>query len=180
VFTIPWNAVHVAVESAFTIPWKCCSRSRGIRNEFGQTILASAGLPNESVKYYASLVQFYTVYKLQRMDVVTTQLYLLCFACHRFRQINDNLIDAFIQLIDQYENQAKLASVEAAQQALSEASDYLKAAGQVLSLFVDASIPDSSPFSMVKQKAFSLLEPDRFPLVSNYMLNIEFDKTAFE
>jgi hypothetical protein len=32
--------------------------------EFGQTFLASAGLSNESVKYYASLVQFYTVYKL--------------------------------------------------------------------------------------------------------------------
>ena len=35
--------------------------------EFGQVFLASAGLSNESVKYYASLVQFYTVYKLQRM-----------------------------------------------------------------------------------------------------------------
>src|ERR1039458_10281307 len=39
--------------------------------EFGQTFLASAGLSNESVKYYASLVQFYTVYKLQRMAVPT-------------------------------------------------------------------------------------------------------------
>lgn len=105
--------------------------------EFGQIFLASAGLPNESVKYYASLVQFYTVYKLQRMAAPTTQLYLLCFAYHRFRQINDNLIDAFIQLIGQYESEAKLASVEAAQQALIDASANLKAAGQVLSLFID-------------------------------------------
>jgi hypothetical protein len=58
--------------------------------EFGQTFLASAGLSNESVKYYASLVQFYTVYKLQRMAVQIARLYLLCFAYHRFRQINDN------------------------------------------------------------------------------------------
>ena len=71
--------------------------------EFGQTFLASAGLSNESVKYYASLVQFYTVYKLQRMAVPTARLYLLCFAYHRFRQINDNLVDAFIHLVDQYE-----------------------------------------------------------------------------
>jgi hypothetical protein len=33
VFTIPWKRVHVAVESVFTIPWICCSRSRGIRIE---------------------------------------------------------------------------------------------------------------------------------------------------
>jgi hypothetical protein len=43
--------------------------------EFGQTFLASAGLSNESVKYYASLVQFYTVFKLQRMAVPTVRLY---------------------------------------------------------------------------------------------------------
>jgi hypothetical protein len=42
--------------------------------EFGQTFLASAGLSNESVKYYASLVQFYTVYKLQRMAVQLARL----------------------------------------------------------------------------------------------------------
>jgi hypothetical protein len=148
--------------------------------EFGQTFLASAGLSNESVKYYASLVQFYTVYKLQRMAVPTARLYLLCFAYHRFRQINDNLIDAFIYLIDQYEQQAKLASETAAVKAMTEASANLQAAGQVLNLFIDQSIPGKTPFATVKEKAFSLLEVERFAQVSDYMRNIEFDKTAFE
>jgi hypothetical protein len=88
--------------------------------EFGKTFLASAGLSNESVKYYASLVQFYTVYKLQRMAAPTTRLYLLCFAYHRFRQINDNLVEAFIHLVDQYEQQAKLASEIASTNAMTE------------------------------------------------------------
>lgn len=148
--------------------------------EFGQTFLASAGLSNESVKYYASLVQFYTVYKLQRMDAPVVRLYLLCFAYHRFRQINDNLIDAFNHLVDQYEKQAKLASETAAMNSLTEATTNLKAAGQVLNLFTDQSIPGKTPFSLIRQKAFSLLEPERFALVSDYMRNIEFDKTAFE
>lgn len=148
--------------------------------EFGQTFLASAGLSNESVKYYATLVQFYTVYKLQRMASPTARLYLLCFAYHRFRQINDNLVDAFIHLVDQYEKQAKLASETAAVKAMTEASANLKAAGQVLNLFLDQSIADKTPFSEIKQRAFSLLEPEQFALVSDYMRNIEFDKTAFE
>ena len=38
----------------------------------------------------------------------------------------------------------------------------LNAAGQVLNLFIDQSIPDKTPFAEVKQKAFSLLEPERF------------------
>ena len=64
--------------------------------------------------------------------------------------------------------------------AMTEASANLKAAGQVLNLFLDQSIADRTPFSKVKQRAFSLLEPERFALVSDYMRNIEFDKTAFE
>ena len=130
--------------------------------EFGQTFLAQAGLSNESVKYYASLVQFYTVYKFQRMAVPTTRLYLLCFAYHRFRQINDNLIDAFIYPVDQYEQQAKLAAETAAIKAMTDASANLQAAGQVLNLFIDQSIPGKTPFSKVKKKAFSLLEAERF------------------
>jgi TnpA family transposase len=148
--------------------------------DFGQTFLGTTGLSNESVKYYASLVQFYTVYKLQRMAAPTTRLYLLCFAFHRFRQINDNLIEAFLYLVAQYAKEAKLASEVAAQQAMTEASANLQAASQVLNLFIDDSIPGDTPFATVKQKAFSLLEPERFPLVSDYMRNIEFDKTAFE
>jgi TnpA family transposase len=147
---------------------------------FGQTFLAEAGLSNESVKYYASLVQFYTVYKLQRMAVPTVRLYLLCFATHRFRQINDNLIESFIHLVDDYEQQAKMAAEIAAGEAMAEATGNLQAAGQVLNLFLDPAIPGSTPFSKVRQRAFSMLDAERFGQVSEYMRRIEFDKAAFE
>jgi TnpA family transposase len=148
--------------------------------EFGNIFLASTGLSNESVKYYASLVQFYTVYKLQRMAAPTVRLYLLCFASHRFRQINDNLIEAFIHLVDQYEQQAKIASEISSAEAVTEASASLQAAGQVLNLFLDPSIADWTPFSKVRRQAFTLLDAERFAQVSEYMRKIEFDKTAFE
>ena len=149
-------------------------------HEFAQNFLATAGISHESGRYYASLIKFYTVYKLQRMALDQTRLYLLCFAYHRFRQINDNLIEAFIHWVDQYEKQAKLAAEAEVQQAFANAADNLKAAGQVLQLFVDSSIPGDASFAMVKEKAFSLLEAERFPQVSDYMRNIVFDKTAFE
>jgi TnpA family transposase len=148
--------------------------------EFARSFLAEAGLSNESGKYYASLVKFYTVYKLQRMPLSTTRLYLLCFAYHRFRQINDNLIEAFIYLVGHYEKQAKQAAFDAVQCALIEAGNNLYAAGTVLALFVDSSIPGHATFASVKEKAFTLLEPEKFPIVSNYMRKIAFDKIGFE
>ena len=65
-------------------------------------------------------------------------------------------------------------------EAMTEATGNLQAAGQVLNLFLDPSIPDSTPFSKVRQRAFSLLDAERFGQVSEYMRKIEFDKTAFE
>jgi hypothetical protein len=149
-------------------------------HDFTQTFLLSASLSSESVKYYASLVEFYTVYKLNRMAVPATRLYLLCFAYHRFRQINDNLIEAFIHLVDGYERDAKLAAKEAVYQAKTTAIANLKAAGQVLDLLVDGSIPTDTPFGAVQEKAFSLLGPEHFPGISRYMSDAEFDETGFE
>jgi hypothetical protein len=149
-------------------------------HDFARTFLISAEISTESGKYYASLVKFYTVYKLQRMAPSTAQLYLVCFAYHRFRQINDNLVEALIHWVHLYEKQAKTAADIAMQQALVAASENLKAAGQVLNLFVDPAIPTDAPFSVVKEKAFVLLAPDRFPLVADYLRDVTFDKTAFE
>lgn len=147
---------------------------------FAETFLAAADISKESARYYASLVPFYSVYKLQRMTPMTARLYLLCFAYYRFRQINDNLIEAFLYWVSHYEEQAKQASEEAFRQALTDATQSLQAAGQVLTLFVDPSIPPDTPFATVKEKAFALLSPEQFPPVSNYMRHIAFDKTGFQ
>jgi len=114
------------------------------------------------------------------MQASSAQLYLLCFAYQRFRQINDNLTDAFIHLVGQYEKQAKTQADAAMQKALDDALESLKAAGQVLELFVDDSILPEAPFSDVRQKAFALLEREQFPIVSDYMKKIAFDKATFE
>lgn len=147
---------------------------------FAQQFLATAGLSQESGKYFASLVMYYTVYKLQRMAPATTRLYLLCFAYYRYRQINDHLIEAFMVRVDGYDKQAKVAAEEAMRKAMAEASESLEAAGLVLQLFVDDTIPDDVAFASVKTKAFSYLRPERIPLVANYMRKIAFDKASFQ
>lgn len=149
-------------------------------HDFARDFLANAGLSVESGKYYASLVKFYTVYKMRRMSPSVTRLYLLCFAYHRFRQINDNLIEAFIHLVHQYESEAKRASNDALQKTMEEMAAHLEGAGQVLNLFTDNNIPDEAPFSDIKTQAFMLLEQAQFPVVSKYLQNIEFDKIGFE
>lgn len=47
-------------------------------HDFAQKFLMDATLSSESIKYYAGLVQFYTIYKLRRMDISTVRLYPRC------------------------------------------------------------------------------------------------------
>lgn len=149
-------------------------------HQFALTFVPRAGLSNESVKYYAALVQFYTRYKLRRMTSTSARLFLLCFCFHRFRQINDNLLEAFIHLVGQFDKHAKIAANDAMHLATSDATTNLLAAGEVLGLFVDESIADDCPFGTVKARAFKLLDPKAFPSVANYLRNVNFDRVAFE
>jgi TnpA family transposase len=149
-------------------------------HQFALTFVPLAGMSNESVKYYASLVQFYTRYKLRRMASASARLFLLCFCFHRFRQINDNLLEAFIYLVGQFDKHAKIAANDAMHLATSEATTNLLAAGEVLGLFVDESIAGDCPFSTVKARAFELLDPKAFPFVADYLRNVNFDRVAFE
>lgn len=147
---------------------------------FARGFLELAGISTESGRYYASLVRYYTVYKLRRMPVRVTRLYLLCFAFHRFRQINDNLIEAFIHLVHQYEKSARAAALDAMQAAQDDAGSRLQAAGKVLRLFIDETIADSTPFRKVRTQAFALLEREQFEPVSGYLRNVAFDRAGFE
>ena len=149
-------------------------------HEFAKTFLVKADISMDSRRYYASLVQFYTIYKLKRMEAGPAHLYLLCFASYRFRQVNDHLIEAFIHLVYQYEHEARAASQSAGQQRFNEVAVNLQAAGHVLTWFVDKSFSAKTPFGKVQKKAFSLLEPESFPAVSDYLRNVEFDQTSFE
>ena len=149
-------------------------------HEFAREFLAKAGLSSESGKYYASLVKFYTAYKLQRMPKGTAHLYLLCFAFQRFREINDNLIEAFVYLVGHYEKLAKSAAEESMHKAMDDASENLQAAGDVLTLFIDDSIAAQTSFESVQQRAFKLLQRETIPAVADYLRNIEFDKARAE
>jgi hypothetical protein len=67
-------------------------RGQQLRTLFAlaERAISQVELSAESVRYYASLVEFYTAYKLKRMDREVVHLYLLCFVHDRYQRLNDN------------------------------------------------------------------------------------------
>ncbi|MBS0576446.1 MAG: Tn3 family transposase [Proteobacteria bacterium] len=147
---------------------------------FARNFLKKVNISPESSKYYASLVMYYTAAKLRRMEPLVAWLYLLCFAFHRFRQVNDHLVEAFVVRVEGYTRQAQSAAEEAMHDAMEKSVQGLHGAGDVLEMFIDPRVDGAARFAAVKNKAYRLLPKDRFEPVANYLRDIAFDKLGHQ
>ena len=144
-------------------------------------LLPTLDISNESIKYYASLVNYYSVYKLKRFDESTTNVYLLCFVYHRYQILHDNLIQCFLYHVRQLREAAKEAGKEQVYQQRREGNEQLDKAAQVLKLFTDASIAGQTPFHQVRAKAFGILDAPHIDFVADHIsTDVKFDETAFQ
>ncbi|MFT9598937.1 Tn3 family transposase [Mesobacillus sp.] len=146
-----------------------------------QDLLPRLGVSNESIKYYASLVGYYSVYRLTQLNEWIGYVYLLCFIYYRFQRMHDNLINTFIYNVRRFKDEAKLAAKEQVYDCYTESNQNMKKAGQVLKLFTDDSIPPHTPFQDIQDKVFAILDRNNLEILADQIVtNIKFDETAFQ
>ena len=138
------------------------------------------GISNDSIAYYAALVDYYTVQKLKQLPAGMTRLYLLCFLGQRYRQVNDNLINGLIYHVRKVNAAAKECTEQQVLVFQQEGNESVERIGQILSMFLDDSIADSVPFGEVKRRAFRILERAKFTRAAEYIGAQGFDTTAIE
>lgn len=141
--------------------------------------LPQLNISNSSIKYYASLVDYYNVYKLKRMNKKKALIYLICFIHYRFKKMNDNLIDCFIHYVDWYLHEAdKYAKTFVAQQQIIQTAQFKKAAS-IFEMFYDNQY-DEFAFSKIKDIAYKILPVDEFKAFTEYLNDQKFDLAALE
>lgn len=121
-------------------------------------ILPMLKLSHANIQYYASLVDYYDVYEL-RVKITPDQayLYLLCYIWQRYRQLNDNLIDAFCFHLKQFEDDLKKKAKEAYTQYVMSQQTELLAIKKLAGLFVANDLSDDLRFGDVRNKAFKTI-----------------------
>lgn len=144
-----------------------------------QQVLPALNISNESIKYYASLVNYYSVFRLKRLDPWIVYIYLLCFIYHRYRQHSDHLLASFIFHVRNFANDAKAAAKESVYQNRVEVSQNLLKAAQVLKLFTTDEIAGDAPFHEVQARAFAILQREKLDdVVEHITSQISYDETA--
>lgn len=150
-------------------------------HRLAQDLLPYLQISPESVKYYASLVNFYSVFRLQQLDEGLVFIYLLCFVHHRYQQLHDNLINSLLYHVRQYTDAAKQAAKEQIYEYRLEQTRDLRKAGQVLKLFTDDDIPPHTPFGQVQARAFTILDRQRLDRLAGEIAgNVSLDETALQ
>jgi TnpA family transposase len=146
-----------------------------------QRVLPVLTISNESITYYASLVSYYSVYKLKRMKTEPVALYLLCFVFHRYQRLHDHLFHSLLYHVRRYMDDAKEKAKERITAYALEGNQNLPKAGQVLKLFTDSRIAAQTPFSDVQARAFAILPRARLESVVDHLTtDAHFDETALQ
>ena len=114
-------------------------------------------ISTKNIEYYASMVDYYTVTKLQRFDQPMRFLYLLCFLQSRYRKINEHLADAFIFHCRKLRENAMIYAKDTSYNEWSSAAKNVIKASVLLRWYVDDSFDEQMPFGAVKKKAFQFV-----------------------
>jgi len=130
------------------------------------------GISQQNVDYYASLVDYYTIYELRRFDIHQTYLYLLCYIFKRYQQVNDTIAEGFCYSSKQFDNTTKEQLDQwrlQQRQDESRVKKKLPRAGELLLLYLAESFGDETPFGKVRQHAFSILSKEEIRITAEQM-----------
>jgi len=146
-----------------------------------QQIMPRLEIASEGIAYYASLVSYYTLFRLQQLDPWLVSLYVLCFVVHRYQQCHDHLIDALIQIVNESVTEAKAATKEHIATLRREHNADLPKVGQVLKLFTSDQIAANTPFQRVRATAFAILDRQKIEALAEYIgTDLHVDDVAVE
>ena len=134
-----------------------------------KALLPSLELSQLNIAYYASLANFYTTYDLRRFKPGQTNLYLLCYAWQRYRQLTDNVVEAFGYHTRQLEDGTKAVANQQAAQLHNERQQATPRVGELLLLYVDDTLDDVIPFGTVRRRAFGIMPEEKLRLTGKLL-----------
>ena len=129
-----------------------------------KVLLPALSISHQNMNYYASLVNFYTIYDLRRLRPKQTYLYLLCFAWQRYRQLTDNLVDAMGYHMKQAEDETKSKAKKRFSLEQTNRRQETPQVGHLLLMYVDDELADTTPFGSVRERAFAIMSKDELRL----------------
>lgn len=147
-------------------------------HEVAKAVLPHLEISQQNLLYYASLVNYYTVFDLRRLKPAQAHLYLLCFAWLRYRQFTDNLVAAMGHIIRHYETETRERARKNTSDEQTRQQRQGRKVGRLLLLYVDEQVPDSELFGTVRRRAWRIMGKDDVQALGEHMSAQQFSSLA--
>lgn len=126
--------------------------------QLAKSLLPKLRLSHQNIVHYANLIHYYTIHDLRkRIKKEQAYLYLLCYIWQRYRQLTNNLVDAFCFHLKQFETEIKFKAKEAHSKHVMSQQEELIVMRRLAKLFVVDELSDDIRFGDVRLKAFSII-----------------------
>lgn len=150
-----------------------------------KSLLPALALSQKNIQYYASLADYYSIRELrEKLLPELTQLYLLCYAWQRYRQINDNLVDAFCYHLNQVNMESKVIASNSFANYLAEQQDENILMRKLAHFWVDKTIADNISFGNIRKAVFKIVPEkelaEKIALNNNALRKIHFKWKAID
>jgi len=140
-----------------------------------KNIISYFNISPQNISYYASLVDYYSVDRLNELSYEMARLYVLCYVFYRFEKIHDNLISIFFYRMGIYENQAKKYSKDSVYDHKKEMNGYDETIATILDLFLDKKIKNTK----IRPAAFNIVAEENFADLPKHLRNQLIDEAKF-
>jgi len=143
-----------------------------------KALLPTLALADNTVRYYAQLVDHYPAARTRKLNSHLQQVYVLCFIHHRYQTIMDNLIMSFMlhmkRLIEDATAYAKQKEAEHIAGLTLEFPQLAK----LLHWFCEDTISPATPYSEFCEAAFTILPKAKQLELADYIAGLRFDVEA--
>ena len=140
-----------------------------------KTILKEIGIGQQSIKYYARLVDQFTVQRLLQFEKPKQYFYIFCFIYHRYVKINDALILTFLYQVTKFNNKVSKSMKEKIAILNLENLQNLKKGSDVLDLITSDEFCDEDNIGALRKKAYNILDKDKINKLSAFLKNSNID-----
>tara|TARA_B110000503_G_scaffold119440_1_gene181247 strand:- start:52 stop:3150 length:3099 start_codon:yes stop_codon:yes gene_type:complete len=149
--------------------------------EKAKLILEHLRISPLSTKYFASLVDQYTIYKLNRFDNIKRYFYILCFVYYRYLSINDSLIKTYLYLVGKYKSEVTEEVKQKIFQMRLENSNNLKKGATIFRLIAnDKNIKPGQLAQDLRSEVFSILSANKINKLADYLEKSDVDFEDFK
>ncbi len=145
-----------------------------------KAVIKKLNLSPVNLEYYASMVRLKSLYHLKRQSDAQTLLYLISYLFFRYQESNDNLSSAFEYLARKLHESSKKYARKKILDDIKVIRKELKAAGDILGMFIDGEIKDEITFGQVRKKAYKVLSKKKIKLLSQHLNETDFDNHHYE